>query len=290
MFWGFFSGATPTQWLGFHLLLAVLLAADIFFSGRQPSFRRTLLLTFGWLDAALLFAVWLRHSMGHAPALEFLSGYSVEQTLSLDNLFIFLLLFRSFAVPPAAQRRVLFWGVLGAIVMRGAFIFGGIALINRFHWIQFVFAAALLIAAIRMLTHSESATPRWLSPLLHRAQSTATPLLIVLLAVEFSDILFALDSVPAVLAITHRPFIAYTSNLFAVMGLRSLYFVLAGALSRLRHLHFGLAALLAFIAAKMLLADWLPISTSVSLAIILSVLGITIATSLLLPQILETTE
>jgi tellurite resistance protein TerC len=306
MHFGMYAGATLNQWIGFHLLLAVLLALDLIFSGNQPTLRRALILTAGWVAVALAFAAYIQHAFGHSAALEYIAGYSIEQSLSLDNLFVFLLLFRSFGVPHQHQRRVLFWGILGAIIMRGTFIFGGIALITRFHWIQFLFALVLLFAAIRLLIHSSDesgSAPRWATTLQRfcpyadassnsagkfflRTESGLQPtlLLLALIAIEFTDVLFALDSVPAVLAVTHRPFIAYTSNLFAVMGLRALYFVLAGMLYRLHRLHYGLAALLAFVAAKMLLADWIIIPIPVSLAIILLILAATIAASLLWPK------
>jgi tellurite resistance protein TerC len=300
-----FNQATPAQWISFHLLLAALLAADMFFSRRSGNLRRSMLLTAAWISAALAFAAYIRHAFGHTAALEYIAGYSIEESLSLDNLFVFLLLFRSFGVPPQQQRRVLFWGVLGAVLMRGAFIFGGIALLTRFAWVQIVFAAVLLVGAIRLLTHSseESTTPGWITKLQRRcphaaldANSTGkffvrteagirpTLLLLALVAVELTDILFALDSVPAVLSVTHQPFIAYTSNLFAVMGLRALYFVLAGMLNRFHLLHYGLAVLLAFVAAKMLAANWFTISTPMSLAVILAIIGATITASLLWPK------
>jgi len=300
------SGATLHQWIGFHLLLAVLLASDLFFSRHQQSLRRALLFTACWIAAAFAFAAYIHYAFGHAAMLEYIVGYSIEESLSLDNLFVFLLLFRSFGVPHNHQRHVLFWGVIGAILMRASFIFGGIALITRFHWVQFLFALILLYAAIRLLTHSaetSTTTPGWTSWLqrhfIHADPSAnatgrfflrsstglqPTMLLLALIAVELTDVLFALDSIPAVLAVTHQPFIAYTSNLFAVMGLRALYFVLAGMLHRLHLLHYGLAILLAFIAAKILLTDWITVSTPVSLAIILLILGTTIAASLLWPN------
>jgi tellurite resistance protein TerC len=275
--------ATSTQWIGFHLLLAVLLALDLTFSGTRPGVRRALAWTAGWIAAALAFAVYIHQAFGHTAALEFLTGYSIEESLSLDNLFVFLLLFRSFGVAPAQQRRVLFWGVIGAILMRGAFIFGGIALLSRFHAIQYVFASILLAAALRLLTHKNTvAAPVWITALQQRFHPST--LVLALVAIEVTDVLFALDSVPAVLAVTHQPFIAYTSNLFAVLGLRALYFALAGMLYRFHHLHYGLALLLAFVATKMLIADWIVIPTTISLAIILSIVAATIAASLIWPK------
>jgi tellurite resistance protein TerC len=244
------------------------------------------------------------HALG---AQQFLAGYALEESLSIDNLFVFLLLFRLFRIPAVRQPKVLFWGVAGAIVMRGAFIAGGLGLLNRFHWIGYVFAAILLIAAIRLLKPESSEpgpthTPAWIqwlsswkpisenvdrffvieSPAPGRpAQRMATVLLLALVAVELTDVVFALDSIPAVLSITRQPFLAYTSNIMAVMGLRSLYVLLAAALSRLRFLHFGLAAVLAFAGLKMLFESRINVSPLASLAVIATLLGITITASLL---------
>jgi tellurite resistance protein TerC len=300
---------TPlSYWLYFHLALAALLGVEYLLHRLIPNPRRkALYATFLWTAAALALAALLAHPYHARGATEYLAGYALEQSLSLDNLFVFLLLFRLFRIPEGRQSRILFWGVGGAMLLRGAFIAGGLGLLNRFHWIEYVFSAMLLLAAIRLLKPEDTNAnpahpPRWLAWLtrLHPisasqdhffvrespspgepARRMATILLLALIAVELTDVIFALDSIPAVLSITRNPFLAYTSNIMAVMNLRSLYILLAAMLSKLRFLHFGLAAILAFAALKMLLADWLTISPLLSLAIIAALLAITITASLL---------
>jgi len=235
-----------------------------------------------------------------AGATQFLAGYALEETLSVDNLFVFLLLFGLFRIPAARQPKVLFWGVAGAMVMRGAFIAAGVGLLNRFHWIEYVFAALLLVAALRLLkppnTEDETKPPAWMKWLtkwqpvsancdhffvVENGRRMVTVLLLALVAVELTDVVFALDSIPAVLSITRVPFLAYTSNILAVMGLRSLYVLLAASLAKLRYMHYGLAAVLLFAAIKMLLADWVSIGPLVSLAVIAVLLGATVGASLM---------
>jgi tellurite resistance protein TerC len=268
--------------------------------------RKAVYATILWTAAALALAAILVPHYKAAGATQFLAGYALEQALSVDNLFVFLLLFSLFRIAPVRQPRVLYWGVFGAIVLRGAFIAGGLGLLEHFHWIEYVFAAVLLVAAIRLLKPLQPAAKdacpgwlRWLSTL--RPLSTnqnhfvvkeapspnepahwmATTLLLALIAVELTDVAFALDSIPAVLSITRQPFLAYTSNIMAVMGLRSLYILLTAMLSKLRFIHLGLAALLAFAAIKMLLADWRTISPVASLGVIAVVLAITVVASLI---------
>jgi tellurite resistance protein TerC len=257
-----------------------------------------------WISAALLFAGYIRYALGGEASVQYLAGYALEESLSIDNLFVFLLLFRGFAIVPARQPKVLFWGVAGAIVMRGLFIAGGISLLNRFTWVSYGFAAILLVAAVRLLKPETSAPeeakkePRWivwlkrLHPISARqdvfvsreaGRLTASVLLLALVAIELTDVVFALDSIPAVLSITRHPFLAYTSNIMAVMGLRSLYFILIGMLTRLRFLHYGLAAVLAFAAVKMLAARWMEIGPLVSLGVIAGVLTVTVGISLAIP-------
>lgn len=306
--------ATPwIDWIGFHVALLLLLGVELVYSRRpknrppartQASAHRTALVsTFLWVAAALLFALVVLFAMGRTSAVEYLAGYAIEEALSIDNLFVFLLLFRLFQIDESNQPRVLFWGVAGAIVMRGAFIAAGIGLLERFHWISYLFGAVLLIAAIRLLfpekEEASGQSPRWLGWLTRlqpvssrqdrffvREESRGMPtvLLFALVAIELTDVVFALDSIPAVLSITRRPFLAYTSNIMAVMGLRSLFFLLTDMLRRLRYLHFGLAAVLAFAALKMLAEPWVEVGPLLSLAIILSLLGITIGASLVLPK------
>lgn len=303
------SSATASDWIGFHVVLILLLAAELFYSRRQSRHARSprstaLTVIVLWVSAALLLALYLHHAFGSVASAQYLAGYAIEGSLSIDNLFVFLLLFRLFQIDLVHQSRVLFWGVAGAVVLRGLFIAGGLTLLARFNWIVYVLGAVLLIAAIRLLIpqapDQPAAPPRWLawitrlhpvSPrqdrfiVIENGRPTATLLLLALIAIELSDVVFALDSIPAVLSVTRHAFIAYTSNILAVMGLRSLYILLSGALSRLRFLHFGLAAILAFAAFKMLAARWIEIGPLTSLAVILALLALTLGTSLYAPRI-----
>jgi tellurite resistance protein TerC len=299
---------TPiAYWIGFHLALLLLLAAELFYARRQLRLgcdpqRRALVTTALWVTAALALAAFLHHSFGPAASAQYFAGYVIEESLSIDNLFVFLLLFRLFQIDSARQPRVLFWGVAGAILLRGLFIAGGLTLLARFVWITYVFALVLLIAAVRLLfpdAQSQPAVaPRWLTWLTRlqpvsprqdcfavreNGRPMATVLLLALVAIELCDVVFALDSIPAVLSITRNAFLAYTSNIMAVMGLRSLYFLLIGALTRLRFLHYGLAVVLAFAALKMLLSHWIEIGPLASLAVVLTLLTITLGASLLTP-------
>ena len=295
--------ATPiSHWIGFHLFILILLGAELLYVRRQgPSKTQStsVAATILWVAAALAFALFLFRSMGSQAATQYLAGYAIEESLSIDNLFLFLLLFRVFKIETSHQPKALFWGVLGAILMRGAFIAAGLGLLARFEWVSYLFATILLIAAIRLVLPGaekpQTETPRWIAWLsrLHpvslrqdkffvfeSGQRMITVLFLALIAIELTDVVFALDSIPAVLSITRHPFLAYTSNIMAVMGLRSLYFLLAHLLAKLRFLHYGLAAVLAFAAFKMLAAHWIEIGPILSLAAIISILGITIALSL----------
>ncbi len=302
---------TPlSHWIWFHVALVVLLAIE--YGGVhliRGTHRKAIFATTLWVAAALALAAIFYPAYGARPATEYLAGYALEQSLSIDNLFVFLLLFRLFRIPADRQARVLFWGVGGAMLMRGAFIAAGIGLLNRFHWINYVFAAILLYAGARLLRpeaeHEYDGPPKWLQWLtkLHPVsanldhffvreapapgapvQRMITVLFVALIAVELTDIVFALDSIPAVLSITRHPFLAYTSNVMAVMNLRSLYILLAAMLSRLRFLHYGLALVLLFAAIKMLISTWVDIGPLLSLGIIAALLGGTIAASLLRQQ------
>lgn len=310
--------STRAEWIGFHLALLLLLGVELVFSRlgvqklapaarAQRQHRNAVAATAMWVAAAAVFSVYVWQTLGTALATQFVTGYAIEEALSIDNLFVFLLFFKIFAVPAVSQPRVLFWGVLGAILMRGAFIAGGLRLLARFHWISYVFAVILLVAAIRLIMPEEdgeessgAARPpvwiRWISrihpvSLRHdvfftRENGTrmVTMLFLALLAIEFADIVFALDSIPAVLSITRHPFIAYTSNILAVMGLRSLFFLLAHALRQLRFLHYGLSGVLAFAAIKMLGAQWFEIGAVWSLVVIVAILAVTIGVSLIFRQ------
>jgi tellurite resistance protein TerC len=296
--------ATPmSHWIGFHLFILVLLGVELLYVRHQGPSKiqsTSVAATILWVAAALAFALFLFRSMGSLSATQYLAGYAIEESLSIDNLFLFLLLFRLFKIEPAYQPKALFWGVLGAILMRGAFISAGIGLLAHFEWVSYVFAAILLIAAIRLVLPSaqkdETHTPRWIAWLarlhpvslrqdkffvIENGQRMITVLFLALIAIELTDVVFALDSIPAVLSITRHPFLAYTSNIMAVMGLRSLYFLLAHLLTKLRFLHYGLAAVLAFAALKMFAAHHLEIGPLTSLATIVVILGTTIALSLL---------
>lgn len=304
---------TPiSHWIGFHLFLLILLATELLYARRsnnrpplrtETSTQRTALVsTVLWVAAALGLSAFVYVALGSQSATEYLAGYAIEESLSIDNLFLFLLLFRLFRIEPANQPRVLFWGVAGAILMRGAFIMAGIGLLERFHWLSYLFGVILFIAAIRLLkpeVKQEVEEPprwiRWLSRIhpvslrqdaffVHeQGQRMATVLMLALVAIELTDVVFALDSIPAVLSITRHPFLAYTSNIMAVMGLRSLYFLLANLLTRLRFLHYGLAAVLGFAAFKMLSAPWLEVGPLASLGVIVGLLAVTILLSLRQP-------
>jgi tellurite resistance protein TerC len=295
---------TPlSHWIGFHLALLMLLAVELVYARRQIRLNRdphhtAIVCTTLWIAAALAFALYLRHANGPTASVQYLAGYVLEESMSVDNLFVFLLLFGVFQIDRARQPRVLFWGVAGAILMRGLFIAGGISLLTRFDWISYVFGGIILVAAVRLLIPTppgQPAEPRWihwlrrLHPIslrqdhfvvIENGRPTATILLLALVAIELTDVVFALDSIPAVLSITRQPFLAYTSNIMAVMGLRSLYFLIIAMLTRLRFLHYGLAAILAFAALKMLASHWIEIGPVASLAVILVLLLITVCASL----------
>ncbi len=265
--------------------------------------RRAVYATALWVVASLVFAGLIWRTMHATAASQYLAGYALEEALSVDNLFVFLLLFGILRIPEGRQQMILFWGVAGAIVMRGAFIAAGLGLLQRFAWLEMVLGIVLLLAALRLLFPMSkgdgSKPPMWLAWLtrVHPVSSSQTAflvreegklmptvLLLALVAVELTDVVFALDSIPAVLSITRTPFLAYSSNIMAVMGLRSLYVLLAAMLSHLRFLHYGLSALLTFAALKMLLARWLEIGPFLSLIVIISLLGLTVGLSLLFPS------
>jgi tellurite resistance protein TerC len=270
------AGASWVWWLGFHAVVAALLLADSLLPGHRSKSRHAQ--AFAWLGTALfalaaaVFAIWIAATRGRQPALEFVAGYVIETSLSVDNLFVFLVLFEGFRISRERQHTALLWGVWGAIVLRAAFISVGVTLIQRFDWITWIFGLFLLYAAWRLVRggSARAAIPEWI----RRLQPAKGSLLPVILAVEVTDLVFATDSIPAVLAVTHNPFVAYTSNIAAILGLRSLYFALAAMLDRFRYLHYGLGALLAFMALKMLGARWIVIPIVPSLAVIGAVLAV----------------
>ena len=310
--------STPLHvWIVFNAVVVALLSVDMFFFQRKAHAIRlgeALGWSAFWIALALLFnlslyffpeAYGIPRAESGRYALEFLTGYIVEESLSMDNLFVFLMIFSYFQVPPAYRHKTLFWGILGAMVMRAAFILLGVALIQRFEWIIYVFGAILIVSGIRMgMKHGAELHPesnpvlivlRKLVPVTRdyeggrffvrrEGRLWGTPLLVTLVAIEASDLMFAIDSIPAVLGITRHPFIAYSSNVCAILGLRSLFFALAGLMGMFRFLNYGLVAILVFVGAKMLLHDFIPVSTGVSLGVIAGALAASIGASLLLPE------
>jgi tellurite resistance protein TerC len=281
------AGAPLTYWIGFHAVVLLLLVIDLVVLGRRPGgprFRTALAWTVFLGLLALAFAAFIFFTQGQEHALEFLSGYLLEGSLSIDNLFVFLVLFHNFGLTVGQQHRALSYGVLGAIVLRAAFIIAGVALLDRFAAMQYIFGALLLYAAWRLVRQKKGpeAAPS-MSQWIDRRGWRVSPFLLAVLTIELTDVIFAVDSVPAVLAVTHDTFIVYTSNIFAILGLRSLYFVLQGLLYKLHLLHYGLAAILAFVGGKMITARWFEIPTLWSLLVILGTVAIFAAASLLLP-------
>jgi TerC family integral membrane protein len=293
-------------WIVFNVFVVVMLVLDLAVFHRRPHavrFREALGFSIMWVALAAAFAVFVYYWRGRATSLEFVTGYLVEESLSVDNLFVFLLIFRYFRVPSQYQHKVLYWGILGALIMRGIFILAGVSLIQRFHWIIYVFGVFLIYTGVQLFRQKEQeihpeqnpvlkmfrrwmpVTPGYVGGrfLVREGGLLATPLLLVLIVVETTDVLFAADSIPAVLAITRDPFIVYTSNVFAILGLRSLYFALAGMMEAFQYLHYGLSAILTFIGVKMLLSSYYPIPTEYALAAVGAVLLISIVVSLLVP-------
>lgn len=290
-------------WILFNVFVAAMLALDlgVFHRRAQPlSLRQALIWSGLWIALAAGFAALIYAWQGHTAALEFSTGYVLELSLSADNLFIFLLIFRYFNLPEPQQYRVLFWGVIGAIIMRAAFIFAGVGLIRRFHWIIYVFGVFLIYTGVRLLFQrgakldpernpavrmfrriipvTDDASGRFF---VRRERLYATSLLLVLLVIETTDLIFAVDSIPAVLAITLNTFIVYTSNIFAILGLRSLFFALSSLMDIFEYLHYGISCLLVFVGFKMLISHYYTIRTDVSLGIIGGILLVTILVSAL---------
>lgn len=279
------AGVSWEWWIGFHVVVVALLVGDWFLPGNRHETRhKQFWAWFGTLAMVLvagLFAGWVGMSRGRQPALEFIAGYTIETSLSIDNLFVFMVLFQGFRIGPHRQHQALLWGVAGAVVLRGLFIVTGVSLLQRFQWINWVFGIFLLYAAFKLVRggSAKDAIPGWIQ----RLQPSKGSLLPVIVAVEFTDLLFAVDSIPAVLGVSHDPFVVYTSNIAAVLGLRSLYFALADLLDRFRYLHYGLGALLGFVAFKMLAGHWLEVPITASLAIMGAILGICAVASWLAP-------
>jgi len=270
------AGASWVWWLGFHAVVAAVLLVDSLLPGHRRETRYPQLFawlgTAGLLLAAIAFAAWIGVRMDRQTALEWIGGYAIETSLSVDNLFVFLVIFQGFRISQRRQHNALLWGVGGAVVLRALFIMAGITLLKRFDWITWIFGLFLLYAAWRLVRGSSAhaAIPEWIRKL----QPAKGSLLPVILAIEVTDLVFATDSIPAVLAISHNPFVVYTSNIAAVLGLRSLYFALAALLDRFRYLHYGLGAMLAFVALKMLTARWIDVPITLSLAIMGAILTV----------------
>lgn len=270
------AGATWGWWVGFHLAVAALLAADFALQGRR--YERLQAHAAAWIGtsvavlAAAVFAGWIYWDKGRQLGLEWVAGYTIEGSLSIDNLFVFLVLFQGFGIGPERQHRALNWGVAGAMVLRAGFIAAGITLLRHFEWITWFFGLFLLYAAWRLVREGSAreAIPGWIQRL-HTQRGSLLP---VILAVELTDLLFAVDSIPAVLAVSHDPFVVYTSNVAAVIGLRSLYLALAMMLDRFRYLHYALGVLLGFVALKMLASTWFELPIRITLAVIGGILAL----------------
>jgi tellurite resistance protein TerC len=291
-------------WVFFNLAVLALLALDLGVFHRKVhvvSVREALGWSAVWIALSLAFNALVYFWLGSGPALEFLTGYVIEKSLSVDNIFVIVLIFAFFRVPAELQHRVLFWGILGALVMRGGFIAAGAALLEHFHWVIYIFGGFLVITGIRMaLERDESFDPadsmmmriaKRILPVSNdydgqkfftrvNGRRAATPLLLALLIVESTDLIFAVDSIPAIFAVTSNPFIVYTSNVCAILGLRSLYFALAGMMSKFVYLKLGLSAVLTFVGVKMLLAGVWPMPTLVSLGVIIGILAIAVIASI----------
>jgi tellurite resistance protein TerC len=295
-------------WMVFAVLVLGMLALDLFVFHRRThavSMREALSWSGVWIGLALLFALGVWWVRGPHPALEFLTAYLIEESLSIDNLFVFLLLFAHFRVPSVYQHKVLFWGILGALAMRLIFIGAGVALLERFHAVIYLFGAVLVVSGVRMAMSEEAHVDPEKSTVLRlfrrfvpitsdyrkdkffvreRGRSLATPLFVVLLMVETTDLVFAVDSIPAVLAISRDPFIVYTSNVFAIIGLRSLFFALARLLDLFHFLHYGLALILVFVGAKMILSHWIEVPIGVTLGVVGATILVSTVASIAFPR------
>ena len=294
-------------WILFNVFVLVMLALDLGVFNRRVhtvKFREALGWSGMWIGLASAFAVLVYFWHGRTESLEFVTGYVIELSLSIDNLFVFLVIFRYFRVPSELQHRVLFWGIVGALITRGIFILAGVSLIRRFEWITYVFGALLVFSGLKLLRQGDEEIHPERNPLLRafrkwmpvtkdyegekfwvrRTGLYATPLVVVLLVVETTDILFAVDSIPAVLAITLNAFIVYTSNVFAILGLRSMYFAVAGMMDLFEYLHYGLSLVLVLIGAKMLLSHYYEVPTVIALGTVAGVIAVSVVASLAFPR------
>lgn len=296
------------MWILFAAVVSAAFFVDLVILNRrhsEVSAKESLLWSAFWIGLAILFGIAVYFWRGEQTALEFFTGYLIEESLSVDNLFVFLMIFGYFAVPPAYQRKALLWGIIGVVIIRAIFIFTGVALIERLHWIIYVFGAFLVLTGIKMALEKDKKLEPEKNPILklfrkfvpvthhfegdkffvrHAGKIMATPLFVVVLVIETTDILFAVDSIPAVLAITQDPFVVYTSNIFAVLGLRALFFTLSGMMVKFHLLNYGLAAILAFVGIKMLLTDIYKLPISVALGTIAALLTLSILASMIWPK------
>ena len=295
-------------WIGFNIFVLIMLALDLGVFHRKShevNIKEALIWSFVWISLALIFNYGVYLYMGKVKALEFFTGYVLEKSLSVDNIFVFILVFSFFKVPPSYQHKVLFWGILGALVMRVILIFSGVALLTKFHWLIYIFGAFLIFTGVKLLMQKDSHVEPDKNILVRlfkkfypvtneyhgdkffvkiNAKKYATPMFVVLLVIEFTDLVFAVDSIPAILAITNDTFIVYTSNVFAILGLRSLYFALAGVMNYFRFLKIGLSIILVFVGVKMMIVDFYKFPISISLGIIVSILAISVIASLIIKQ------
>lgn len=310
------------MWIGFNLFVLAMLALDLGIfhkTAHEVKMKEAISWTLVWISLALLFNAaiyyfwdWMAPGSLYSnkeAALAFLTGYVIEKSLSVDNVFVFLMVFTYFHVPGVYQHKILFWGILGALVMRAVFIFAGVALITKFHWMIYIFGAVLIVTGIKMVTQKGKKLEPEKNPVIKmfrkffpvsdqyhadhffaklNGRTVATPMFLVLLFIETTDVIFAVDSIPAILAITKDPFIVYTSNVFAILGLRALYFALAGIMNLFHYLHYGLSVILVFVGSKMMAADLFKIPIETSLLVIVAILALSVAASILFPPAKET--
>lgn len=295
-----------TLWIGFNLFVVIMLALDLGVfhkTSKVISVKNALLWTGVWVLFAFIFNVFVYYQFGQEKAFEFFTGYIIEKSLSVDNIFVIILIFSYFNVPPAYQHKVLFWGILGALLLRVGFIFAGVELIHRFHWLVYIFGGFLIFTGIKIVTQGEMKLDPQRNPVVKFIRKIfrvtpdfekdkffvmkegvlwATPLFVVVILIEATDLVFAVDSIPAILAISDDTFIVYTSNVFAILGLRSLYFALAGIEKYFIYLKYGLSVILVFVGVKMCIVDWYKIPIEISLAFIILTLSVAVLASMVL--------
>ena len=297
-----------TLWIGFNVFVLIMLGLDLGVFHRKSSVitvKEALIWTCVWVLLAFLFNIFVFYHLGEAKAFEFFTGYLIEKSLSVDNIFVIILIFSYFNVPPAYQHKVLFWGILGALVMRVCFILAGVELIHKFHWLIYIFGGFLIFTGIRILTQGDLKLNPEKNPVVKFVRRIfrvtpdfegdkffirrekvlwATPLFVVVVLIEATDLIFAVDSIPAILAVSDDAFIVYTSNVFAILGLRSLYFALAGMEMYFTHLKYGLSAILIFVGVKMCIADYYKIPIEISLAFIILTLAVAVLSSMVMQR------